>query len=139
MIKGSYIIRTYHSFLPDDRHPVLHTIHSIRDLGEIVFTQGLLAHREGAVVCSCHTEIVTCTIDKDKDIRMIDRLCAKIKKKTQLTVIESLTLQLITFFFLFCLNSSLCYTFLLPLLYNYLCVCYHHASCYAVPTWPADP
>lgn len=65
LIKRSYIIWTHHSFLPDDRHPVLHTVHPVRDLGEVVFTQGLLAHREGAVVCSRHTEIIASTIDRE--------------------------------------------------------------------------
>lgn len=51
----NHVSATYHSLLPDDRHPVLHAVHSVWDLGEVVFSEGLLAHREGAVVCSRHT------------------------------------------------------------------------------------
>lgn len=56
--------RTYHSLLPDDGHPVLHTIHSIRDLGEVVFAESLLAHGKGAVVRPSYTEIITITFDR---------------------------------------------------------------------------
>lgn len=55
-------VMTYHSFLPDDRHPILHSIHSIWDLGEVVFAESLLAHREGAVVRPRHTEIIASTL-----------------------------------------------------------------------------
>lgn len=60
-----YYYRTYHAFLPDDRHPVLHAVDPVGDLGEVVFAQGLLAHGEGAVVCSRHTEVITGTIDRE--------------------------------------------------------------------------
>lgn len=53
------IIRPYHSFLPDDRHPVLHAVHPVGDLGEVVFAQSLLTHGEGAVVRSRHAQIIT--------------------------------------------------------------------------------
>lgn len=58
---GRHITGTYHSFLPDDRHPVLHSVHSVGDLGEVVLAESLLAHREGAVVGPRHTEIITGT------------------------------------------------------------------------------
>ena len=50
---------TYHTLLPDDRHPVLHAVHSIGDLGEVVLAQCLLAQTEGAVVCPCYTQVIT--------------------------------------------------------------------------------
>lgn len=56
-------IEAYHSFLPDDGHPVLHPVHSVGDLGEVVFAEGLLAHGEGAVVRPRHAEVITVTIE----------------------------------------------------------------------------
>lgn len=56
-------VRTYHSFLPDDGHPVLHSVHSVGDLGEVVLAESLLAQRKGAVVRPRHTEIITGTFD----------------------------------------------------------------------------
>lgn len=58
--------KTDHSFLPDDRHPVLHAVHSVGDLGEVVFPQGLLTHGEGAVVRSRHTEVIAGTETTEK-------------------------------------------------------------------------
>ena len=65
-------MRTYHSFLPDDRHPVLHTIHSVRDLGEVILAQGLLAHIKGAVVCARHTEVITSKEKKHGHVGLFD-------------------------------------------------------------------
>jgi len=51
--------KTYHTLLPDDRHPVLHPVHSVGDLGEVVLPQRLLAHREGAVVRPGEAQVIT--------------------------------------------------------------------------------
>lgn len=51
----------HHSFLPDDRHPVLHSVDSVGDLGEVVLAQSFLAHRKGAVVGPRHREIIAGT------------------------------------------------------------------------------
>lgn len=56
-------MKTYHSFLPDDGHPVLHPVHTVGDLGEVVFAKGLLAHGEGAVVGARHTEIIAAAFE----------------------------------------------------------------------------
>lgn len=75
-----HIMRTYHSFLPDNRHPVLHSIHSVWDLSEVVFAQSFLAHGEGAVVCPSHTEIITGTRKEEIHMWMIE---LKVNKKIQ--------------------------------------------------------
>lgn len=55
---------THHSFLPDDRHPVLHSVDSVGDLGEVVLAQSFLAHRKRAVVGPRHREIIAGTISR---------------------------------------------------------------------------
>lgn len=50
---------TDHSFLPDDRHAVLHTVNTIRDFSEVIFTQGFLASGKRAVISPSYTQIIT--------------------------------------------------------------------------------
>ena len=45
------------TFLPDDSHAVLQSIHSIGDFGEVVDAHGLLLGGEGAVVRAGALEI----------------------------------------------------------------------------------
>lgn len=52
---------THHSFLPDDRHPVLHSIDSVGNHGEVVLAQSFLAQTKGAVVGPRQREIITGT------------------------------------------------------------------------------
>ena len=47
------------TILPDNSHPVLQTIHTIGDLGEVIDTHGLLLGVEGAVVSSCALKLST--------------------------------------------------------------------------------
>lgn len=50
---------TDHSFLPDDRHTILHTVNAIGNFSEVVFAQGFLANQERAVISPSYTQIVT--------------------------------------------------------------------------------
>ncbi len=45
-------------FLPDDRHPVFHTIYAVRNLPEIIFPQSFLIRIEGAVVSTSALQII---------------------------------------------------------------------------------
>lgn len=45
---------TYNAFFPYDWHPILHTVHSIRDFCEVIFAQSFLAYVKGAIVSPCH-------------------------------------------------------------------------------------
>jgi hypothetical protein len=47
------------SFLPQDSHAVLDTVHSIRDLGEVIFPQLLVFLMESAVVAPNKLQAVT--------------------------------------------------------------------------------
>lgn len=60
----------HHSFLPDDRHPVLHSVDSVGDLGEVVLAQSFLAHRKGAVVGPCQREIIAGTFSWEKQMSL---------------------------------------------------------------------
>lgn len=64
IIKNDVICRmrglTDNALLPNDRHPVLHSVDSIGDLCKVVFAQGFLTHRECAVVCPSHAEVIIC-------------------------------------------------------------------------------
>lgn len=59
--RTSLSVSTHHSFLPDDRHPVLHPVDSVGNPGEVVLAQSFLAHGEGAVVGPRQREIIAGT------------------------------------------------------------------------------
>lgn len=50
---------TVDGLLPDDRHPVLDSVHAVRDFRKVVLPQGLLVRVEGAVVTARHLESVS--------------------------------------------------------------------------------
>ena len=49
---------TYHSFLPDERHSILNSIDSIRNLPEIILTKSFLVGIKCAVICSGQLQII---------------------------------------------------------------------------------
>ena len=50
---------TYHSLIPDDGHPLLSPVGSLRDQGEVVLPNGLLGSVEGAVGTASNLEVST--------------------------------------------------------------------------------
>lgn len=46
----AFDVCTYHSSLPNDAHPVLDSRHSMRDLGEVLFSQSSLLGAEWTVL-----------------------------------------------------------------------------------------
>lgn len=50
---------TDHSFLPDDRHAILHAVNTEGDFSEVVFAQSFLAGGECAVISPGYTQIIT--------------------------------------------------------------------------------
>lgn len=48
-----------HTLLPEHRHPILHTIHTIGNLGKIVFAQSLLLGIERAIVAADNLKIIS--------------------------------------------------------------------------------
>lgn len=50
---------THHTFVPDDGHPLLCAVGSLRDEGEVVLPHGSLRGVEGAVGAACHLEVAT--------------------------------------------------------------------------------
>lgn len=49
----------HHSFVPNESHPLLHSIDTFWDLGEVILANGLLGHAEGAVSATSHTQVST--------------------------------------------------------------------------------
>lgn len=56
--KGS-LTGPHHSFIPDECHPLLHSVDTFWDLSEVVFADGLLGHAEGAVCAASHAQVTT--------------------------------------------------------------------------------
>lgn len=49
----------HHSFIPDESHPLLHSIDTLWDLSEVILANGLLGHAEGTVSTASHTQVST--------------------------------------------------------------------------------
>lgn len=64
---------TYNAFFPYDWHPVLHTIHSIRDFCEVIFAQSFLAYVKGAIVSPSHRQVTTAEKQSSLWIRAFTR------------------------------------------------------------------
>lgn len=56
---GWFYCRTNHSFIPDEGHPLLHSVHTFWDLSEVILADSLLGHAEGAVGAACHAQVST--------------------------------------------------------------------------------
>ena len=52
-------MNTYNTLLPDNRHSILHSIYSVRNLAKVVFAHSFLISVERAVVGPCDLKIVT--------------------------------------------------------------------------------
>ena len=52
------ILQTHHTLLPDDRHPVFHAIHTIRNAAEVIFSQSLLISIKCTIVCASQLEVI---------------------------------------------------------------------------------
>lgn len=50
---------TNHSFIPDEGHPLLHSVHTFWDLSEVILADSLLGHAESAVGAASHTQVST--------------------------------------------------------------------------------
>lgn len=50
---------SHHSLVPDDRHPLLHTIGALGDGCEVVLPNGFLSSAEGAVGTAGELQITT--------------------------------------------------------------------------------
>lgn len=50
---------THHSFIPDEGHPLLHSIDTFWDLSEVILANSLLGHTEGTVSAASHTQVST--------------------------------------------------------------------------------
>lgn len=50
---------TNHSFIPDEGHPFLHSVHTFWDLSEVILADSLLGHAEGAVGTARHAQVST--------------------------------------------------------------------------------
>ena len=55
---------TYHSFLPDERHSILNSIDSIRDLPEVILALCLLVGIKRTVVCARQLKVIATKITK---------------------------------------------------------------------------
>ena len=52
---------TYHSFLPDNRHPVLNPINPIWNLSKIISPHGFLFCAEGTIICPRELKVIAAT------------------------------------------------------------------------------
>lgn len=48
---------THHSLVPDEGHPLFHTVNTLWNLGEVILSNGLLGNTKGAVSAASHTEV----------------------------------------------------------------------------------
>lgn len=61
---------TNHGFIPDEGHPLLHSVHTFWDLSEVVLSNSLLGHAEGAVGAASHTQVSTTAWTNVKGVRV---------------------------------------------------------------------
>lgn len=50
---------THHSFIPDQSHPLLHSVDALWNLSEVVLANGLLGHAEGTVSTASYAKVST--------------------------------------------------------------------------------
>lgn len=61
---------TYHTLVPDETHPLLSAIDTLRNQSEVIFAHGSLGGVEGTVCTSCHLKITTGQkVTKEKENR----------------------------------------------------------------------
>lgn len=56
---GWFYCCTNHSFIPDEGHPLFHSVHTFWDLSEVILADSLLGHAEGAVGAARHAQVST--------------------------------------------------------------------------------
>lgn len=59
---GWFYCRTNHSLIPDEGHPLLHSVHTFWDLSEVILADSLLGHAEGAVATARHAQVSTAAL-----------------------------------------------------------------------------
>lgn len=78
---------TNHSFIPDEGHPLLHSVHTFRNLSEVIFANSLLGHAEGAVGTASHTQVSTTAwmTGKELDLTVISKISISIRSIVAMT------------------------------------------------------